>query len=225
MRGIYWILNLKENYSMNKKHRSGLVKIIALSVMLVGTLAFITCDDNGNKENNSLLLILGLSQAPKLIMYNAGTHTGTLGGRSGADGICNASPNKPAGATNVHAFISLSGDQIIDMPATYGYPLYASIYGPGATLKIANNWASFIGLTITLNMDLYDAGVLPGNTDEFFTGSNRNGTVDLTWTCGDWTSDSGMTDVGYSYVTDSFWIAGAGSSCGSSSYLVCIGEK
>jgi hypothetical protein len=93
-------------------------------------------------------------------------------------------------------------------------------------LKIANNWASFIGFSITLNMDLYDAGVLPGGADQFLTGSNRNGTVDSTWTCTDWTSDTGTVDVGYSYTTDSFWIAGASGSCGDdTNYLVCIGEK
>ena len=210
---------------MHEKSASSLIKIIVSSLMLTGTLVLVTCDDN-KKDDNSLLMILA---QPKLILYNAGTHDGSLGGRSGADAICDASVNKPAGVTNVHAFLSGSStDQIKDMPATYGYSTLSSIYGPDGSSKIADNWAKFIGFGLgggALKMDLEDAGVLPVNT-QFLTGSNANGTVDVGWTCTDWTLNSGTLDVGYSYFTSFNWIAGASDSCGTTTnYLVCIGKK
>jgi hypothetical protein len=222
---VFLPANLEEYFIMNKKSASGLIKIIVSSLILTGTLAFVTCDDD-KKDDNSLLMLLA---KPKLILYNAGTHNGNLGGRSGADALCDASGNKPDGVTNVHAFLSVDAtDQIKDLPATYGYSTQSSIYGPDGKSKIADNWAQFIGFGPgeVLNMDLKDAGVLPDST-QFLTGSNANGTEDPGWTCTGWTSSASATvDVGYSYLTNFLWIAAASGNCAdTTNYLVCIGEK
>ncbi len=54
-----------------------------------------------------------------IVMYNAGGSgfDGNLGGRAGADALCQASGNRPAGYTNFRAFLSVNGgDEIQDMP-------------------------------------------------------------------------------------------------------------
>jgi hypothetical protein len=49
-----------------------------------------------------------------------GTHNGNLGGRTGADALCNSASAKPANYTGYHAFITVNAsDEIEDMPRSY----------------------------------------------------------------------------------------------------------
>ena len=73
--------------------------------------------------------------ATDIVIFDAGgTYDGNLGGRAGADALCQASANRPAGYTNVRAFLSVDvNDEIRDMPGNYGIPTNLPIVGPNGT--------------------------------------------------------------------------------------------
>ncbi len=98
-------------------------------------------------------------QAP-LILYeeSAAHHNGKLGGRTGADGLCQASANRPAGYTSYRAFISVDADdEIRDMPGNYRVPTNVPIQSLNGTV-IANDWADLLDGSITVTLET--AGVL-----------------------------------------------------------------
>jgi hypothetical protein len=82
---------------------------------------------------------------------------GDLGGRSGADALCSASPSRPAGLVVTHAFLSTSAsDQISGFTALYGVPSSLPIESPSGVV-LASNFATLLGGTI--QRTLRDAGV------------------------------------------------------------------
>lgn len=130
---------------------------------------------------------------------------GNLGGRAGADALCQASANRPAGSANAHAFISVAaGDAIADMPGNYGVPTTGTISGPTGTL-IANNWVDLLDGSISV--DLQTAGVLGAATLHWFTGSNADGSLSA-FNCSGWTSNAGavQSTTGRRDRTDNTWI-------------------
>ncbi len=93
-----------------------MISLVFCAVALVS----LNCFDDDREDDPTMLVI-----------YNAGTHDGNLGGRSGADSICRNSGNRPGGLSNVHAFISISStDEIMDMPGMYGYSTASQLTGP-----------------------------------------------------------------------------------------------
>ncbi|KIY97644.1 hypothetical protein MNEG_10317 [Monoraphidium neglectum] len=89
----------------------------------------------------------------RVVIYRESSteRNGNLGGRSGADALCSASINRPAGLTQVHAFLSTSAtDQIADFPTKYGVPSGLAIEASGVVL--ARNFTSMLGgLLLTLD--------------------------------------------------------------------------
>jgi hypothetical protein len=91
------------------------------------------------------------SETPNnVIIYNAGTHNGNLGGRTGADAICAASTNRPiTGFTNYHALMSFSAsDDIADFASTFttfkqNTPICSNSTS-ATTTTIAANWTDLI---------------------------------------------------------------------------------
>jgi len=81
-------------------------------------------------------------------MFAIDTHTGDLGGRTGADALCasrrsQVNPNLPS--NHVRAFISVSDtDEIKDMRINYGVPELRNFKGPGNAI-IATNWNNLLG--------------------------------------------------------------------------------
>ncbi|KPA14984.1 hypothetical protein MHK_004814, partial [Candidatus Magnetomorum sp. HK-1] len=90
------------------------------------------------------------SETPNdVIIYNAGTSSGSMGGRTGADAICAASANRPiTGFTNYHALISFSAsDTIANMPTTFSTLKQTTPIKSNAgtiTSTIASNWADLM---------------------------------------------------------------------------------
>jgi hypothetical protein len=213
---------------MNTKSTSSLIKIILSSVMVVITLAFMTCDNSKKKNNNDSLILLAVASQPtKLILFDGGTHNGNLGGRSGADDLCKNSSNKPSGTTNIHAFISISlTDQVIDMPTNYGYPVDFAVFGPDGTHLIANNWADMFDNSI--NMSLQSAGAINEN-NYWMSGSNSAGSFYPGYNqCAGFidASSGNHFELGLSSNTDGGWIAIWTDTCDNPAYhLLCIGEK
>lgn len=130
-------------------------------------------------------------EQPSIILYSTGTgHTGNLGGRTGADALCEG--NKPAGYANWRAFLSVNADdEIRNMPGNYGIPTGIPIKGPNGA-QIASNWADLLDGTIAVT--LIDAGVasVNGLSGEWWSGSYWNGSLALgtqgqPGTCNSWT--------------------------------------
>jgi hypothetical protein len=168
-------------------------------------------------------LLAGLAAAPvpvapqaPLILYeeSAVGRNGNLGGRAGADTLCQASANGPAGYINPRAFISVdANDEIRDMPGNYGVPTNVPIQSLTGNV-IATNWADLLDNTIA--MTLQAAGV---TTTLWWSGSNGDGSLNAD-SCVGWTSaapsEGGIT--GGAGATDLEWIQEGpqAASCGGS---------
>lgn len=212
---------------MIEKYSRVMQIVLSLLMVSAGMLA-VSCDDKSENDQVKQLLpflLLRDDGTTRLILYNAGTHDGNLGGRGGADDICRASANTPLGAKNIHAFISTStADEIRDMPSKYGYPTDFAIYGPDGTSLIANNWADMVDDSI--NMSISAAGVMPG-ANHWISGSDSDGSYDVTNynNCIGFTNNenSNTFQLGYSNETDENWLNAMGDTCDVDSYyLLCV---
>jgi len=166
------------------------------------------------------------SAGPRIILYQANdgaNFDGNLGGRAGADALCAASTNRPAGYTNYRAFISTSAsDEIRDMPTNYSVPTNLPITGPGPGFtQVATNWANLLdgGIDATLSA----AGVAPGD-QRWWSGSSSDGQLGSS-NCTGWTTNS--VDVGgeggNSTLTTAGWMNDFTVPCSVSNRLVlCI---
>jgi hypothetical protein len=177
-----------------------------------------------------VVLLAGLAAAPvpvapqaPLILYeeSAGNRNGNLSGRSGADALCLASANRPAGYINFRAFISVdANDEIRDMPGNYGVPTNVPIQSLGGTV-IANDWADLLDGNIAVS--LLNAGVLTGSPD-WWSGSNDDGSLNAS-NCVGWTSAAGPPVggiAGRNIDTDPTWIIFGTASCDMSFSVLCL---
>lgn len=155
-----------------------------------------------------------------IVMYRVDDtlRDGNLGGRAGADALCAASANRPAGYANARAFISVgTGDAIADMPGNYGVPTTGTITGPTGTL-IANDWADLLDGSIADTLE--NVGV----TDAaWWSGSNDDGSLHAD-NCTGWTA-TGVIDGrgGSQWSTTNQWLDGFTSACSiASRRVLCI---
>ncbi len=173
----------------------------------------------------------GGGAAAAIVMYQEGPYRqgnldvlgGTPGnGRTGADNLCAASANAPAGYANYRAFISVNAaDEIRDMPANYGVPVAGTITGPTGTL-IANDWADLLDGNIINALDA--AGVLPaGFAFGWRTGSNADGSLHAN-NCNGWTTQVGGNNGrgGSAIQTNATWLNELDHECSFSRPVVCI---
>ncbi len=165
----------------------------------------------------------GPAPVTQIVLYAAGvTRDGNLGGRAGADAICAASGNRPAGAeyTNFRAFISVSAaDEIRDMPGNYGVPTTVPIVGGDGTTQLAPNWAGLLDGNI--DATLLAAG---NGASDWFSGSNADGSLAATHCTGFTDNTGGATgQAGLPNTTGSNWIDFAGGNCGTVGWeVMCI---
>ncbi len=179
------------------------------------------------------------------MLYNAGTSTGNLGGRSGADSRCVS--HKPAGCdgrNKVAAFLSVDyRDVITGLPSRIGISDSAPLVGPMG-LQISATWAGLADNAI--DRSLASAAVLPSGT-KWWSGTITTiaGTLYSARTCFDaagnpWSSAVGATifDVGNGGLSDATaapsWIndftqtSGGGITtthyprCNENNYLLCV---
>ncbi len=200
-------------------------KIVTASVLIVFAALFLTCERNDlyNNEGDDTLALIMIDLAdnsPQAIyIYDAGMVTGNLGGRAGADALCQAAAPPPFPITTVRAFISVSTTDRISslVPSAYqGLPVYDY---SGVNL-ISTSWTALWDGTI--DMTLSAAGVLPGGL-EWWTGSNIDGSLNAE-NCQGWTTDlapdTGMR--GNSNFPDAFWINWPASTCDFNNYILCV---
>jgi len=198
-----------------------------LSVIISGFF-FSSCEDESD-DNDLLSVAIALSSckddgSPKLMLFNAGVHTGNLGGRAGADALCQASPNKPAAVSNVRAFISTgAADEIRDLADNYSYTKTIPVTGPNGCVQISNNIVDLMNHLIP-RVALSEAKVVPrGNNVYWWSGSYNDGDLGAT-SCTGFTSASGYGEAGSGYNIYQ-WFRIIQGDCGSSYYLLCIGEE
>jgi hypothetical protein len=159
-----------------------------------------------------------------IYIFPAGLYTGNLGGRSGADTLCqNARDTIFSGlpVSNVRGFLTISSsDQIINMTINYGIPADEIILSP-FDIQIAGNWADLTDETI--DTTLAAAGIV---FTHWWTGSDGYGMwIDDSVTCNGFTNgtDSYEGKVGAHDETDKGWLKKTNSSCDHVMPLLCAG--
>ncbi len=160
----------------------------------------------------------------KVVLYQANNAVaitgGAIGGRAGADTLCQSASNKPAGYSNYRAFISVSAtDEIRDMPANYGVPTSYAVRSTSNTL-IANNWTDLLDGSI--NTYLSAAGVYVNGPYDWWSGSLQDGSLDGIYHCASWTNPSAPGRWGRFDYSNSYWISAGVSGCSAPSNLLCI---
>ena len=143
---------------------------------------------------------------------------GTLGGLSGADTICNTRA------------------QAAGLPGSYVAWLSTSSVNAKDRLGNSGGWVRTDGKPFTNSVDDLLAGKIhyPVQLDEFghhlgttasaVTGTNRDGRVSGSATCGNWSSTSGTYRGGYGSATSSSWTSfSTGYSCSAALRFYCFG--
>ncbi|MFA6973540.1 MAG: fibronectin type III domain-containing protein [Parcubacteria group bacterium] len=200
-------------------------------------------NNSGNVKSNTEVLPAGsggedadvrLTQANKTVIYvDPVTQTGALGGRSGADAICAASANKPADATKIKAFLSVSAsDEIRDMHVAGGdashydssKPLYWYNASTGASSSlVGNNWADILDGSISNSQNT-------GTGMNYVTWSgsliSATGAIHATHHCTGWTNDTGAVygNTTNSTSTVAAWMSSTNASCDTPTRVRCIAE-
>ncbi len=158
----------------------------------------------------------GGSTATEITLYSAGQGAGALGGIAGANAVCDASGNKPAGTTGV-AFLSSDAQDLVTLS---GVPAALPVVGPNATV-ISTTWAGLFdgGIDATLGA----AGVLAIATDEFLSGTDASGVNVGGANCSNWTSAAGDSSVGRGNLTSGFWMDqnDPTNQCAGANHLLC----
>ncbi len=190
------------------------------------------CDTQGSKTT-IIPISQGASSWTRLVLFSTGSPSdGNLNGIAGAQLLCEAATQ--TGVSKVHVFINgvinTTGKEVLiaDMPVTYGYPTDIPIYGlsaGGIETRMADDWIDLLDGTI--DTSLYDAGVLPVDTD-WWSNSNSNGTQPVPFNaCNNFTTNSsgGNSYVGYSSITNETWMHNIEMTCNNTNYVLCIGVK
>lgn len=159
----------------------------AITGLTVGTTYYfnvIAQDSAGNQtvyvNNNANTL------NDKIVLFRtSGTTSGNVGGRTGADSLCSASRSTvtilPTNivCTGVRAFLSFTGDNLVDMPTAYGMDSTNPIVS-ASNVAIANNWNALATQPILNRLDSLGANVTSVN---FWTFTASNGGVAAVQTC------------------------------------------
>jgi hypothetical protein len=206
------------------------MKKIILAFMISAALGtYVTCERNDlfdDKINEAFTLFNSGPAAPdRIYLYSYGvTPDGNLGGRSGADTLCN-SIAPPSGAATVHAFLSVSAtDQIRDLvPAAYwGVP----VTDASGTNVISTTWALLWDESIDISLS---TALVLGAGLEWWNGSNLDGTYNAASSCT--ATTEGFTSnlnaltgaVGNSNLSDNMWINWNNFTCNlNAGYLLCV---
>ncbi len=177
-----------------------------------------TLPANGSESEN-----FSVAFTNALVLFNAGTTNGNMGGFAGASATCSAELSSLGlPHTNVTPFLSFSSsDEIRDMPANFSIPTTFRVESANST-KIADNWTDLLDGSI--DTSLSSAGVLPSST-YWWTGSRSAGDVNPIDTCSSWSTNGPLTGTtGSSGSTSTQWIFfNLSEDCFFSSlYLLCL---
>jgi hypothetical protein len=167
----------------------------------------------------------------RIVLFAEGdTRNGNLGGRAGADTLCQASKARPGGLVQVRAFLTVSAtDQLANYEANYRVPSSLPIESASGTVLASNFSRLLVG---SINVNLAAAGVLPTVVDAWWSGSKPDGTVRRTFgggaeaTCAGWQDGSSANagGTGAPHVSDDLWITFGFDNCdiNNDARLLCI---
>ena len=99
--------------------------------------------------------------------------TGNLGGRAGADALCESSLYKPTGTTRVKAFLSIdASDDLAQFETLFQFSGTKTINSLNLT-EMATNWTDLFDSPDPNNIitSMFDAGVLDQTSDQWWSGS------------------------------------------------------
>lgn len=166
-------------------------------------------------------LTLSASAFADLRIWNSETTAdGALGGRAGADSICQADGGRPADPSlnQVRAFISISAsDEIRDMPTLYSVPIGEAVYRDDGTTVVA---ADFAALLNTNSVALTNSVTsMLGATA--WTGSNADGSLGVN-ACSGYTSVIGDGVAGFPSDSNSNYLAVGDIGCNFTESLYCL---
>jgi hypothetical protein len=142
---------------------------------------------------------------------------GDLGGRSGADAICNADKSQfpTLTCTHVRAFLSVNdADEIRDMPGNYGVPTNAPVKRPdGATID--SSFAALLDGNV-----LVPVGPTLTNAFQIWSGSTSAGAA--LQTCNGWTDGLSAGGTVGDPMGTSPWLSGGGYRCDVTQPYMCL---
>ncbi len=209
------------------------------TVVLTSTLSGIH-DLAGNAGVSTSTVTLTYASA-LLYLFASATHNGNLGGRSGADAICDSTRNASyssicTSSSHVHAVLSTSSlDTMAAMQTTYGFSSSAAIWDIASTYLMNSNWSDLIsrgpcsggngGGGSTCGSQAIGTVLSIGN---FWTGSNSAGAL-ASRNCSAWTTGSSTPsgDAQFGSMANASnnanWISsGYWSGCSGMQSLLCV---
>ncbi len=158
-----------------------------------------------------------------VLIFNAQMTTGNIGGRLGADNLCNVSLQSHnlvfKEFSRAKAFISVDELDTIRyvLPVEYWY---LPVYGIGGSMgftQISANWIDLWDGTIDNNLS-----VALGLTTVWWSGSYPDGSLWVGGTCNGWTSDTAGGIYGDNASISGSWLYAASGTCGSAYQLLCV---
>ncbi|MCB0272238.1 MAG: hypothetical protein KDD46_04420 [Bdellovibrionales bacterium] len=201
-----------------------------LLVLVVSSCGTISTRDYGaslntNPNEQGEIPDPSVDEESRIYIYaTAQPYTGNLGGRVGADAICQSDLPAALDGYEAHAILSYSvNEKVNDMPETFGLPTTQALYAYGTDAVIASDWNDFLDGTLLLSME--QAGVLSANTI-YWTGNETNGSVSQSNCSGFSTSvSSNVGQIGNASRSDVGWTAFQESACNVAQRVLCIGFR
>jgi hypothetical protein len=146
------------------------------------------------------------------VVVFAASSAGNMGGREGADGLCEqALAGYPQlSGLETHAFLCVATDDaVVDMPENYGVPVDVPLESVTGGV-LAASWDDFVSTGLTASLE--EAGVLPSSTAtlQAFVGCGVGGTMSgCNHRCAGFTValDTSNACVAHSDLTTSNWLA------------------
>ncbi len=166
-----------------------------------------------NGETGNATFFVGTIEG---LVFVAGPTDGNMGGLSGADGICQSEASA-AGLTGTYkAWLSDSTQS----PSTR-FRRDVAGYSNTQGILLANSWDDLTDGMLAASVQ-YDAnGVVMQGT--VWTNTDVSGAPSSASNCSDWTSTTGVSDVGASFSAVSSWtLFGTAASCSNSNFIYCF---
>lgn len=150
------------------------------------------------------------------LFLTTSTTKGNFGGRAAADTLCETAQDNNFSSLScdggVRAFLSTgAADEISDFPTTYSVDTSLAVYNADGFAKVADNWT-----------DLLDGSVDSSFDQEWWSGSNSNGTTAFPEDCGTWSSTGLTGNYGGASETGTNWMATIMGDCNVARRLMCL---
>lgn len=158
-------------------------------------------------------IVVGKLERNAIYFYSAGRHNGNLGGRKGANQICEQAISQIPEGFRIAAFLSVNtNDRLEQFPLNWGVPTRLPIKGLLSKKLIAKQWADLFTnyekkQIPKLQASLLDAGVFEDGANRleryegFFWAGNpqeivRKQDAAQKYTCSSWSSEEGWGAIG-----------------------------